>query len=53
MKVRFTSEAKADLLQIADHIAKDDPIRALSFISQLESKCMSLADNPNVYSLVP
>ena len=43
MKVRFTTEAKADSRQIGDYSAKNDPLRALSFIDELEQKCLSLA----------
>ncbi|MFW2026200.1 type II toxin-antitoxin system RelE/ParE family toxin, partial [Acinetobacter baumannii] len=32
MKVIFTKQAESDLEQIADFIALDNPIRALSFI---------------------
>ncbi|WP_087006218.1 type II toxin-antitoxin system RelE/ParE family toxin [Rhizobium sullae] len=53
MKVRFTTEAKADLRQIADYIAKNNPLRALSFIDELEQKCLSLATSPKAFPLVP
>ncbi|MGX5805115.1 type II toxin-antitoxin system RelE/ParE family toxin [Bradyrhizobium sp. Arg314] len=53
MKVRFTSEAKADLRQIGDHIAKDNPLRALSFVDELEQKCLTIATSPNAFPLVP
>ena len=36
MKVIFTKQAESDLEQIADFIALDNPIRALSFIKELE-----------------
>ncbi|MGX5831993.1 type II toxin-antitoxin system RelE/ParE family toxin [Mesorhizobium sp. 43Arga] len=53
MKVRFTTEAKADLRQIADYIAKDNPPRALSFVDELEQKCLTLATSPKAFPLVP
>jgi len=53
MILEFSYEAENDLEQIADHIARDNPKRALSFIRELRSKCEDLVDNPNGYSLVP
>lgn len=53
MRVRFTSEARADLRQIGDSIAKDNPSRALSFVDELEWKCASIGQSPEIFSLVP
>lgn len=53
MKVRFTAEAKADLQQIGDYIAKDNPSRALSFIDELEQKCLTIAASTEAFPLVP
>lgn len=53
MKVRFTTEAKADLRQIGDYIAKDNPPRALSLVDQLEQKCLTIATSPKAFPLVP
>lgn len=53
MKVRFTTEAKADLQQIGDYIAKDNPSRALSFINELEQKCLTIAVSTKAFPLVP
>jgi toxin ParE1/3/4 len=44
--VDFSPEAEADLLEIALHIAVDDPERALSFVDELESRCLSLSRFP-------
>ena len=52
MIVTFTREAERDLEDIADHIARDDPIRAIGFVSELRRKCLALADMPNWFSLV-
>jgi addiction module RelE/StbE family toxin len=52
MKLRFTSEAKADLERIGDAIAVDNPSRALSFVEELEARCRSLPDTPLAYPLV-
>lgn len=53
MKVRITAEAEQDIEQIADHIAQDNPPRALSFIAELRDKCLTLADTPLAFPLVP
>lgn len=53
MKVRITAEAERDLEGIADCIAQDNPQRALSFIRELRDKCLSLAETPLAFSLVP
>lgn len=52
MIVRLTDEAEADLERIADYIALDNPVRALSFIMELRDRCMSLSDMPLAFPLV-
>jgi plasmid stabilization system protein ParE len=39
MKLVITDEAKADLRQISEWIAEDNPARALSFVDELEDRC--------------
>ena len=53
MKILFSAESKADLMQIAVFIAQDNPNRALSFTDELERKCLSLADMPKAFPIVP
>lgn len=53
MKVIFTQQAEHDLEQIADYIAQDNPIRALSFIQELEQKSLSIGDFPKAFPIVP
>ncbi len=53
MDVHFTANARDDLLKIGDFIAQESPIRAISFIDELEEKCLSIADAPKAFSLVP
>lgn len=43
MIVTFTQAAERDPEDIGDHIALDDPIRAISFIRELRVKCLGLA----------
>ena len=42
MKVVFSPAAKADLLEIALYIAQDNSVPALSFVDELEVKCLKL-----------
>jgi plasmid stabilization system protein ParE len=51
--VRLTSLAEAELEAIADYIARDNPRRALSFVQELRERCLSLADMPLAFPLVP
>ncbi|MEP9378280.1 type II toxin-antitoxin system RelE/ParE family toxin [Aquabacter sp. CN5-332] len=53
MKVVVTAHAAADLESIADHIARQSPGRAESFIGELEGACLSLAGAAQAYPLVP
>lgn len=38
----FTDQAKADLEAIANHIALDNPLRAVTFIQELRDDCLRL-----------
>ncbi len=53
MILEFSNEAESDLEQIADHIARDNPRRALSFVRELRSKCEDLVDSPEGFVFVP
>ncbi|MDX6007219.1 type II toxin-antitoxin system RelE/ParE family toxin [Cupriavidus necator] len=53
MVVRLTPLAEAELEAIADYIARDNPRRALSFVQELRDRCLSLADMPLTFPLVP
>lgn len=52
MKLRFTAEARTDLQQIGDYIAKDNPLRALSFIDELERACLAITASAEAFPLV-
>jgi toxin ParE1/3/4 len=41
------------LEQIGDHIATDNPLRAITFVRELREKCEAPADVPRGYALVP
>lgn len=53
MRVEISAEAEQDLEALADHIARDDPARAVSFLRELRAKCLGLAELPNRFPLVP
>ena len=46
MRVDFALRARRDLNAIGDWIAQDDPVRALTFIKELERRALALADFP-------
>jgi toxin ParE1/3/4 len=53
MKVDITSAAEADLEGIADYIARDNPVRAVSFVRELYERCLDIADMPEAWPIVP
>jgi toxin ParE1/3/4 len=53
MIVVLTDEAEADLEEIGDWIARDDPKRAASFVAEIRARCESLGDTPYAFPLVP
>ncbi|MGH6977982.1 MAG: type II toxin-antitoxin system RelE/ParE family toxin, partial [Brevundimonas sp.] len=46
MRIVFSPGSERDLEQIADHIAQDNPRRALSFVRELRDATQALARNP-------
>lgn len=53
MIVEITEAAEGDLEVIADYIARDNPTRAISFVRELHARCLSLAETPFAFPLVP
>lgn len=53
MIVVLTQAAEADLEQIGDYIARDNPVRAISFVQELLDRCHNLAAMPEAFPLVP
>ncbi|MCL2657540.1 MAG: type II toxin-antitoxin system RelE/ParE family toxin [Betaproteobacteria bacterium] len=53
MIVRILPAAEAELEAIGDYIARDNPRRTVSFVRELRDKCLSLADMPLAFPLVP
>ncbi len=46
MKLVFSDTAEADLEEIGDYIALDNPLRAISFIEELRLQCARLLAFP-------
>ena len=46
MKVVLLPEARGDLRAIGDWIARDNPTRAATFVTELEGRAAALADMP-------
>jgi plasmid stabilization system protein ParE len=53
MKVVITADALNDLEEIGDHIGRDNPERARSFVAELIAKAQGLAEMPERFPLVP
>lgn len=53
MKVVFTRTAELALEKIADFIAEDSPVRALTFVEELRAAALALGDMPKAYPLAP
>ena len=52
MSVVLTAAAEADLEEIGDWIAQDNPRRAVGFVWELRQCCDGLAEHPLRYQLV-
>ncbi len=49
----FSPESRLDLLEIATFIARDNPARARSFVTELETVCSNLVAHPEIGMLRP
>lgn len=52
MIVELTAAADADLESIGDYIARDNPVRAASFVRELYRSCLDIADMPEAWPVV-
>lgn len=52
MKVVFSDQALTDLIEIAIYIAQDNPARAMSFVDELEQKCLAIGNFPTGFPVV-
>lgn len=53
MIVVLAAAAEGDLERICGYIARNSPQRALSFLGELKQSCLSLADMPAAFPVVP
>jgi len=49
----LSPRAAADLEEIADYIARDNPVRAVTFVAELEATCRAVAATPELYPARP
>lgn len=52
MIVYITATAEAELEAIGDHIARDNPLRAASFVRELHRCCLDIAEMPEAWPVV-
>ena len=48
-RLLLSPRAAIDLEEIAEYIARDNPVRAASFVAELEAKCRAIAETPELY----
>jgi toxin ParE1/3/4 len=53
MKLRWSRQARQDLLRIGRYIAKDRPTAARRWVERLRQKARLAAENPNIGRIVP
>jgi toxin ParE1/3/4 len=53
MNVCFSPAAQTDLMDIAVHIAQDNPARALTFVDELDAKCVGIGRTPGMGTTRP
>ena len=52
MRCTFSAQAEIDLEEIGDFIARDNPVRAETFIDELRDYCRNLAEPPEFRRVV-
>ena len=53
MRVVLTDEARRDLEEIGDYIARDSPVRARTFVSELLASARRIGETPRGFPIVP
>jgi plasmid stabilization system protein ParE len=51
--IYLIAATKADLVSIGDCTARDNPIRTLDFVREIDRSCMDIADMPEAWPVVP
>ena len=52
-RLLLSARAAADLDDIAAYIARDNPVRAASFVAELDAACRMIAATPGLYPARP
>jgi len=52
MLCHFTFLAETDIEEIGDYIAKDNSVRAVSFVQEIRARCHEICDAPKVSPIV-
>ena len=52
MRVAYATAARFDLIEIGEWIARENPLRAASFVNELEDACESLAFMPRAFPVL-
>jgi toxin ParE1/3/4 len=52
-RLLLSPRAAADLEDIAEYIARDNPARAATFVEELEATCRAVAAAPDIYPARP
>ncbi len=50
-QLQLSPRAAADLTDIAEYIARDNPERAATFVAEMEAKCRAVAAAPEIYAV--
>jgi toxin ParE1/3/4 len=53
MEYRFSRQAERDIEDIGDYIARNNPNRAISFITELRNRCRHIAECPRAAAIRP
>lgn len=53
MQLEFSRFVESDLDDIADHIAQENPRRAITFAQEIRAKLQEIRHNPLLYQLRP
>jgi plasmid stabilization system protein ParE len=53
MRVIIEPAADGDIEAIGEWIGADNPVRAVSFVVELRTRCYTIGELPNAYPLVP
>ena len=51
MRLEFSARARRDLRATQEWISRDNPVRAISFVDELEKDCRALLDYPEAFPI--